>query len=206
MLLSSFDSSLMASSTLPGPGLDLAWRSGGQAQSRHSRRQSPHRGFVSSHFFLRRLHMMQPVCTLRILALGISPTWASSPVPTAFRGRHGRLRRRHLAHGKLPSQACLICAQRWQTGRLSEPILNTVYPNALLESADECVVGRFKRILPPEKYVASRNRQSSDSRATRLFSLQTPQARGKRRWLSGITMMMCTWGSGVEAMEEGDLT
>lgn len=97
-------------------------RSGGHAHSRHRRLQSPHRGFVSSHFFLRRLHMRHPVCTLRIRALGKSPIcWFRAPL--ASRGRHGRLRRRHRAHGTLPSQACLIWAQRWHTGRLSETMM-----------------------------------------------------------------------------------
>lgn len=97
-------------------------RSGGQAHSRHRRLQSPHRGFVSSHFFLRRLHMRHPVCTRRIRALGKSPIgWFKAPL--ASRGRQGRLRRRHRAHGTLPSQACLIWAQRWHTGRLSETMM-----------------------------------------------------------------------------------
>lgn len=97
-------------------------RSGGHAHSRHRRLQSPHRGFVSSHFFLRRLHMRHPVCTLRIRALGKSPIcWFKAPL--ASRGRQGRLRRRHRAHGTLPSQACLIWAQRWHTGRLSETMM-----------------------------------------------------------------------------------
>lgn len=97
-------------------------RSGGHAHSRHRRLQSPHRGFVSSHFFLRRLHMRHPVCTLRIRALGKSPIcWFNAPL--ASRGRQGRLRRRHRAHGTLPSQACLIWAQRWHTGRLSATMM-----------------------------------------------------------------------------------
>lgn len=123
MPFSPLTSSLIPSSAEPEPVFDFACRSGGQAQSRHKRRQSPQRGLVSSHFFLRRLHMRQPVWTRLILALGTSPFGTSSVVPAAFRGRHGRLRRTHRAHGKLPSQACLICAQRWHTGRLSEPIL-----------------------------------------------------------------------------------
>ena len=40
----------------------------------------------------------------------------------ASRGRHGRLSRVHREHGRRPSQACLIWAQRWQTGRLSAPM------------------------------------------------------------------------------------
>lgn len=121
---SSSASSLMIS--FEEPDLGFPGRSTGQWQSRQSRRQSPHRGLVSSHFFLRRLHMRQPVCTRRILAFGTSPLRDSSPVPGAFRGRHGKLRRTQRAHGKFPSHACLICAQRWQTGRLSAPILENV--------------------------------------------------------------------------------
>lgn len=99
-------------------------RSGGQAQSRHRRLQSPHRGLVSSHFFLRRLHIRQPVCTLRMRALGMSdwPVMRVLVAPLESRGLQGKLRRTHRAHGRLPSQACLIWAQRWQTGRLSEPM------------------------------------------------------------------------------------
>lgn len=113
-----------ATAAAAAAALLLLCRSGGQAQSRHRRRQSPQRGLISSHFFLRRLHMRHPVWTRRMRALGTSPFCDSAPslALTELRGRHGRLRRTQRAQGKLPSQACLIWAQRWQTGRLSEPI------------------------------------------------------------------------------------
>ncbi len=117
-----------ASCLVVGEGVALLSfvRSGGQMQSRQRRLQSPHLGFTSSHFFLRRLHMRHPVCTLRMRALGSSPKASSLPEPAAAplesRGRHGRLRRTQRAQGRFPSQACLICAQRWHTGLLSEPM------------------------------------------------------------------------------------
>lgn len=94
-------------------------RSLGQAQSRQSLIQSPHLGLISSHFFLRRLHIKHPVWTRRMRALGISanaPT-ASDASSEAPRGRQGKLRRVHRPQGVFPSQACLIWAQRWHTGR-----------------------------------------------------------------------------------------
>lgn len=99
-------------------------RSGGQWQSKQRRRQSPHLGLTSSHFFFRCLHIRHPVWTRRILALG---AWAEASgrlkggeaVSGEFLDRHGKLRRVQREQGMLPSQACLICAQRWQTGRRS---------------------------------------------------------------------------------------
>ena len=41
-----------------------------------------------------------------------------------LRDRHGRLRRVQREQGMLPSHACLIWAQRWQTGRRSVVILD----------------------------------------------------------------------------------
>jgi hypothetical protein len=109
--------------------------SSGQTQSRHNLRQSPQLGLISSHFFFLFLHIRQPVCTLRIRALGSCASLsrcrvASPPLivrpfgarTVVSRGRHGRLSRVQREQGREPSQACLIWAQRWHTGRLSAPM------------------------------------------------------------------------------------
>ena len=72
--------------------------------------------YLSSHFFLRLLHVKQPVCTLRILAFGCgTATWLA---PSSFAkplGRHGRLRRVQRSQGIPPLHRCLMSAHRKQT-------------------------------------------------------------------------------------------
>lgn len=75
---------------------------------------------LSSHFFLRALHVKQPVWTLRIFAFGFSSKMLSKSLKiftrgreaTGFLGRQGRLNRVHRSQGMPPLQPCLISAHR----------------------------------------------------------------------------------------------
>lgn len=102
----------------------------GQVQSKQSRLQSPHLGFVSSHFFFRLLQTRHPVCTRLIWAFGISAVVA--PGSFESRGIHGNPSLIQREHGIFPSQACFICAQRKHTGRGSATIVkrNKTSPKA----------------------------------------------------------------------------